>query len=223
MLKKWFVLILLVFSIPVFAQTDSTSTNEEDDDDEGVLVKHNMNEQHKFGLKLGVGFCTVTGEEMSNPRPLVGISGSVYYRYKLNEKLAIQPEAGIGLRGSNFNNNNGEYSKLRLYYFDMPMLMVYAINEPKTTHIIGGLQYARLLNASIYVEPNSVAEGTPPALIKNDWSLLAGVQFYGGIVGFQCLLKYGLVNINDGLIPNLNPSFKNKDIHTFALECSLLF
>jgi hypothetical protein len=53
--------------------------------------------------------------------------------------------------------------------------------------------------------------------------LVAGTQFYGGFVGFQIVAKYGLLNINNGLISGLNPLFKNKDIHNFVLEINLLF
>ena len=46
---------------------------------------------------------------------------------------------------------------------------------------------------------------------------------YAGFIGFQLVAKYGLLNINNGLISGLNPPLKNKDIHNFAFEVNFLF
>ncbi|MFN7311980.1 MAG: outer membrane beta-barrel protein [Bacteroidota bacterium] len=215
------ILILALFSSSAWAQSDSAKY--EDEDDEGTWVIPSMNEKHKPGIKLGTGFYTFTGGEMDNPTPMLGLNGTIYYRYKYNEKSAIQIETGISFKGSNFANSAGEYSRMRLYYLDAPLTWVRSLNKNNTTHLNIGVQYAYLLNASIFIEPSPIPETQKPALSKHDMMLVAGTQFYSGFVGFQVMAKYGLLNINNGLIPNLNPPLKNKDIHNFALELSLLF
>jgi hypothetical protein len=214
----FFFLFLAGYTI---AQTDSVDTD--DDNEELTWLKGDMNEVHEYGIKLGFGFSTMLGGELDNPTPAFGLNGSGYYRYRYSEKSAIQTELGISLRGSNFANQVGEYSSIKTYNLDLPLLWVRAINNKKTSHLLLGAQYSYLLNASLFVNPKQIAESQKPKLNPNDVILIAGTQFYTGFVGFQMVAKYGLVNINNGLVSGLNPPLKNKDIHTFALEICLLF
>jgi hypothetical protein len=87
-----------------------------------------------------------------------------------------------------------------------------------------GLQYSYLLNSSIYQTDANNAEPEAPGLKKHDLLAVLGGQFYTPFVGFQVLAKYGLVNINDGLLgAQTKPAFKGKDIHNFAIEFNIIF
>ncbi len=50
-----------------------------------------------------------------------------------------------------------------------------------------------------------------------------GAQFHTPFVGFQVVAKYGFMNINNGLLPNIKPANTGKDIHQFIIELNLLF
>lgn len=222
MLLRYLWLCMLVLALmPVNAQTDSTEADEEGDDFE--WFKPDMNTTHKFGVKIGVNTSTMLGGELENPRAAFGLNGSIYYRYRFTEKSAIQADLGISLRGSNFANPSGQYGSIKTYHIDVPVTWVRSLNSKKTSHLVLGAQYSYLLNAYLYIKPSAVAESEQPKLKKDDILLLAGSQFYAGVVGFQIVAKYGLININNGLISGLNPPFKNKDIHNFALEVNFLF
>lgn len=204
------------------AQTDSAEV-EGDEEEELVWLKGDMNEVHEYGIKLGTGFSALLGGELENPTPRFGLLGNAYYRYRYSQKSAIQVEAGISLRGSNFANNNNEYGTIKTYNIDVPLLWVRALNNAKKSHLVLGAQYSHLLSSSIFLVSKQVAESQNPKLKKHDVLLVTGTQFYTGFVGFQFLIKYGLININDGLIDGLNPALKNKDIHNFAFEINFLF
>lgn len=214
-------LLTLVLWFGSFAQTDST--NEDTEEQEPVWLKGDMNETHEFGIKLGGALSTMLGGEMDNPRPTFGLGGAVYYRYKYKPKSAIQAEAGVSSRGSGFANSVGQYSAIKTYYVDVPILWVKSISKNNNSHLLLGLQYSALLNASLFIKPNNTAESERPKLKSYDVLTVAGVQFYSGFVGFQIMAKYGLIDINDGLIATLNPPLKNKNINNLSLEFSFLF
>ena len=182
-----------------------------------------MNEDVEFGLRLGTNTTTMFGGELDNPRPMFGLNGAVYFRKKFTPQNAFQVDLAVSLRGSNFDNPIGQYSKLVTYYLDLPVTWVRSISADNNSHFIAGLQYSQLLNTSIYMNSTAVAENERPKLRDNDVMVLAGTQFYGGFVGFQIVAKYGLLNINNGLISGLNPPLKNNGIHNFVLELNLLF
>lgn len=213
-----FLILLLCFEVQ--SQTDSTDS---DDNEEPIWLKGDMNETHEFGIKLGCALSTMLGGEMDNPRPTFGLGGAVYYRYKYKPKAAIQAEVGVSSRGSSFANSAGQYSAIKTYYVDVPVLWVKSLSKSNKTHLLLGLQYSALLNASLYLKPNKTAESERPKLKSYDVLTVAGVQFYSGFVGFQIMAKYGLIDINDGLVANLNPPLKNKNINNLSLEFSFLF
>lgn len=213
---------LLPMSLALFAQVDSAES-EEWDEGEIEWLRHNMNEEHVYGIRLGMSTSAMLGGELDNPRPLFGVNGSVYYRYRYTPRAAVQIEAGFSRRGSRFANSPTEYTSIRMYCIDVPLFWVRSLNRKGTSHALVGAQYSRMLEPDIYIGRASRPEEQTPKLKTDDLMLLAGAQFYAGFVGFQLVAKYGLVNINNGLIPTLNPPFKNKDIHHCTFEINFLF
>ena len=214
-----FVLFGVVYA---HAQTDSTQT-EEEDNSEPTLVIPPINEQLKIGIKLGSGVCTLLGNELSNPRPSYMLTGGTYFRYKFKPHWFVQPEANITFKGSNFNNGTLQYQSLRMYYIDVPVLLMRGLNEHNTSIVFVGLQYSRLLNAALYLKDSPVPESNSPGIKKDDLAAVMGAQFHTPFVGFQIAAKYGLIDLNNGLLPNLNPPNTGKDIHHFVVEINLLF
>jgi hypothetical protein len=219
-----FVCLMLLLSATICssAQTDSTQADEEDNS-EPTLVIPPINEQLKAGIKFGTGVSTLLGNELSNPRPSYMISGGAYLRYRFKKHWFVQPEANIAFKGSNFNNGTLQYESLRMYYVDVPVLLMRGLNEQNTSNVFAGLQYSRVLNASIYLKDEPLPESSSPAIKNDDLAAVAGAQFHTPFVGFQIAVKYGLIDINNGILPNLNPPNTGKDIHHFVVEFNLLF
>lgn len=223
-MKNWIIVLLLTaLAFNGFAQTDSTELTDEEDDGPVEWLKGDMTETHEYGIRFGVGVSSLIGGELVNPRPMIGLNGAAYYRYKYRPKAAIQVEGGFSMRGSTFANGTNEYSSISIYYIDLPVMWVRSLNQKGTSHLLLGAQYSYLVNSDIYIDPKSIAEDESPKLKHSDVMAVAGTQFYAGFVGFQFVARYGLLNINDGLISGLKPAFKNKDIHNITFEINFLF
>lgn len=218
-------ILLLSGALVSTAQTDSTKTDNTpiEEEEESVLVIPPINEKLKVGIKFGSGLCMLTGNELTNPRPSYSLSGGAYLRYRFKKHWFIQPEATIAFKGGNFDNGNLQYSRLRMYYVDIPVLLMRGLNDQNTSNVFVGLQYSRLLNASIYLKDGLIPEATAPIIKKDDVAAVLGTQFHTPFVGFQFAVKYGLFDINNGILPNLNPINTGKDIHHLVLEINLLF
>lgn len=217
-------IFLSCLSFASYSQQTDTTISINSEDDEGVIVKPDDSDPLKIGIKIGTGYCSLLGSELQHPAGRVGVDGSVYLRYRFKSKLVLTGELGASFRGSNFNNGIDEYSSIRMYYLDVPAYLSYPVGKTKSTLLIAGLQYSYLLNANIYIYTNGLPNATPPALKTDDILPLTGVQFNTDYVAFQILLKYGLLNINSGLLgPDTKPAYKGGDIHNFAFEINFLF
>jgi hypothetical protein len=222
-MKRWLIILLLcIGAVQLQAQVDSTDI-ELEDDEPGEWLKGNMNETHKFGIRFGLSTSTMFGSELENPRPFFGLNGAGYYRYRYSEKSALQLEVGFSLRGSKFSNAADEYSSLRMYCIDAPLYWVRSINKSNNSHLLIGAQYSYILNPNIYIGRSALPDDVTPKLNPNDVMAVAGTQFYAGFVGFQLLAKYGLIDINNGLIENLKPTYKGGNINNFTFEINFLF
>jgi hypothetical protein len=221
---KHLLLLLTCYFVSTFAfaQIDTSQVDGNEDDDTRLVIPA-INEQLKAGVKIGGGLSVLLGDELQNPVPTYLLTGGAYIRWRFKPHWNLQPEFNITYRGSKFNNGNLEYQEIVMYSLDIPVLLMYGFNEQNTSNIVAGIQYSRLLNSSLYLTDALVSENTAPALTKNDLMVVAGAQFHTPFVGFQILAKYGLIDMNNGLLPNLNPPNTGKSIHPFLLEINLLF
>ena len=224
-LRLLFLLIFTCLAGILLAQDpiiDSTVTPEEDNEE---IVKPPMNEDSKLGIKLGGGVTSLVGKEPNNPRPAMYLTGGVYGRFKMKPKSTwlIQFEGDFSYKGSNFANNVGEYGSIKAYYIELPVMLLHGLDANNVNTLVGGLQYSRLLNAVIYKVNGNVPESGEFSINKNDLSLIGGAQFHTPFVGFQVLLKYGLLNANTGLAPALIPVNQGKSMHNLTFEVSLIF
>ena len=223
MQKILFTILLFGSTIVCHAQqTDSTAIGE---NEEVTFFKPDNSDPLKFGLKLGIGYSGLSGTELHNAIGRIGINGSAYLRYRFNPKFSIQAEFGASFRGSNFNNNPAEYSSIRLYYLDMPLMLSYAFDKTKNDFVVVGLQYSYLVSSAFYISTNALPEPTSPSFNKNDCSAILGFQFNTPFVGFQVLGKYGLLNLNQNQPwPSAAQPANNEGyINNFSLEFNLLF
>lgn len=221
--KCVFLLLILsiLFAYPSFAQTDAD--NAEDDDEIGALVQPEINPDLKAGIKLGSGFSMLVGAETNTSRPYFSLLGGAYLKYKFKMHWFIQPETMVSRRGSNFRNGVDEYARIQLYYIDVPLLFGRGLDAKNTSIVFTGLQYSRLINSSIFRQRSVVPEGITPRVNKNDILVAAGAQFHTPFVGFQFMFKYGLLNVNQGLVPSLPPVNKGLNLNNLIFEFNLLF
>ncbi|MCU0441423.1 MAG: PorT family protein [Bacteroidia bacterium] len=223
-MKVGLFIILFLTVTGLFGQTDSTSSTEDESDAPAQFVIPPVNEQTKIGIKLGSGMCMFTGGAMQKPVPHILLSGGLYVRYRFKKHWSIQPEMNVSSRGSSFNlKESGDYRQVKLYTLDFPVLLFWGWTEQNTRNVVFGLQYSRQLSASLYLYSSAVPEPSTPALQKNDLLLIAGTHFQTPFVGVQILAKYGFIDLNNGLLPQLQPALQPGSIHQAILELNLLF
>jgi len=204
-----------------FAQEADSLANEEDDP--GVLVIPPINEKIKLGVKLGCGLFMIGGKEAINPYPIFGLVGGGYFRYRFNTHWALQTETNISIRGGKFGNKVDEYGTIRTYFVDIPVLLMYGLNEKNTSNVFVGTQYSNLLNSILFKTNSQVQESQSPALNKHDLMVMAGAQFHTPFVGFQLAVKYGLLDANKGLLPAVGPANQGKNLQHMAFEFSFIY
>ncbi len=193
-------------------------------DDEVILVKPEPDGNYKYGIKLGVQFSTLLGNENENNLTRFGINGGVYLRKKFkNEKWGYQVELNGSLRGSYFKGGPNDYSLIRLVYLDLPTLFFVNVSKNQNNKILFGPQFSYLLTSAIYKGEASVAYNSEPNLNKFDILACAGYQVRLGHVAIQSLFKYGLININNGLLPEVSPKSQGKNMNNFSFELNFIF
>ncbi len=193
-------------------------------DDEVILVKPEPDGKYKYGIKLGVQFSTLLGNENENNLTRFGINGGVYLRKKFkNEKWGYQVELNGSLRGSYFKGGPNDYSLIRLVYLDLPTLFFVNVSKNQNNKILFGPQFSYLLTSAIYKGEASVAYNSEPNLNKFDILACSGYQVRLGHVAIQSLFKYGLININNGLLPEVSPKSQGKNMNNFSFELNFIF
>ena len=223
MLKNLSAIFLVLISFACYAQqTDSSAV---DENEEVVFVKPDNSAPLKLGLKLGVGYSSLLGSELQNPVGRMGVNGSAYLRYRFKRKFGLQTEFGASFRGSNFSNGPGEYSSIRSYYFDMPVVLTYSYDKTGNDLAVVGIQYSYLLNSSLYLSNAALPESYAPGLFRHDLSIVIGPQFNTDFVAFQILGKFGLINMNENKAwpGNAKPLNNGGSIRNFSIELNLLF
>jgi hypothetical protein len=216
-----FLIMFVLLAHTAFAQTGADTAD--DDEDIGTLAQPEINPDLKAGIKLGCGYSMLVGAETNTSRPYFSLIGGAYLKYKFKKHWFIQPETMVSRRGSNFKNSVDEYARIQLYYIDVPLLFGRGINKDNSTIVFSGIQYSRLINSAIFRENSVVPEGITPRVNKNDFLVAAGTQFHTPFVGFQLMFKYGLLNVNEGLVPSLPPANKGLNLNNLIFEFNLLF
>ncbi len=203
---------------------DGENTDSTLEEDESRPAKVLPDDKYKLGIKLGCQFSTLTGEENSNNTSNFGLNGGVYIRRKFkSEKLGYQIELNGSFRGSNFTPKDNEYSAIRLFYLDMPLLCFINLTKDENHKILFGPQFSYLLTSSIYKGQFLDRYDSIPNLNKLDLLASVGYHFRMGHVSLQTMLKYGFISINNGILQGIKPTNTGKSMNNFIFELNFLF
>jgi len=224
-IKFVIIFAFLIYSNLLHAQLEEVidSTLEED---ESRPVKVLPDDKYKLGIKLGCQLSTLIGEENSNNTSNFGLNGGVFIRRKFkSEKWGYQIELNGSFRGSNFTPKDNEYSAIRLFYLDMPLLCFINLTKDENHKILFGPQISYLLTSSIYKGTFLDRYDSIPNIKKVDLLACVGYHFRLGHVSFQTMLKYGFMSINDknGLLQGIKPTNTGKSMNNFIFELNFLF
>jgi hypothetical protein len=121
-----------------------------------------QNSKHTIGIMGGGSFSTISNYEGDL---LLGLTGGIYYEWKLSDRLALQSNILYVQKGEKGKNN---ISALKLYYINMPIMLKYYIT-PEFSILSG-------INSDFLVGVNS--NSFDKSDFKNtDWGIPIGLSY----------------------------------------------
>lgn len=196
--------------------------------------------KQKVGVKIGFCESWVNGNTLQNMRPQTGIQGGVYYRININNSLNLQTELDASYRGARFNNGELGYSRLALFYIDLPVYLMVNFKGNNKSNLFFGPQLSYMVRSSLFLGNEYFATFSELPLRQFDFAAAAGFHQNFDILGLQLAFKYGLRNIarnfnnypipgksaTNGDIPlnDVQPSLRQlTSLRNFSVEFSLSF
>jgi hypothetical protein len=188
--------------------------------------KDNEGETH-LGLQMGLNVTTLFGTELEFGQAKRGTVLGLHYRRILTKNFQLRAELNASLRGSTFGFTSEErYSAIKLTYLDLPIAAMFNVSGSEANkHIVVGLEPSFLLQSEVYVNPDLKARVQNQGFKKNDLAIFIGYHIDKYYLGFEPSIRFGLLNINDGLnLPNiLPPTGKNGTIQNIAVDFRIYF
>lgn len=151
--------------------------------------------KRKVGIRVGLGFTSLTSPQFENPRISRGMQGAIYFRKNFAKGFHFNPEFGASIKGAKFKNDETEYSRISLFYIDLALLGMINLDNKNKSSIVIGAQGSYLMRSSLYIGRDPIAAFMQLPFKKFDYCAVAGYHFNTSFVGFQLSLKYGLANI----------------------------
>ncbi len=197
----------------------------------------------QIGVKAGAGFATISSDGFRDPRVQVGVQGGVYYRISLGGRFHFQPELSAAYKGAKFDRGTDTgfvYTRLGLFYMDMPLYLVASLDEKEKHNLMLGPNVSFLMRPNLYILNEYYPTFTELPLNRFSFGLVGGYLFSSKHIGVQVAFKYGLTSIagdfanyntpgNGGsngtlYLKDLNPPLTNvKRLMNRSLEISLYF
>ena len=108
-----------------------------------------------FGVKGGVNFATVTGEDIDSPDARTSFHVGGLVEVPVSDMFSVQAEAMYSGKGFDFDyeGSDGDKAELQLDYIDVPILAKIYLTEGFSVE--AGPQFSFLVNEELDYNPNS--------------------------------------------------------------------
>ncbi|MCK9996530.1 MAG: PorT family protein [Candidatus Krumholzibacteria bacterium] len=166
-----------------------------------------------FGIKAGVNFANISGDDTDDLNSLTGFAGGGFVDIAMSPTISIQPEIFYSQKGAKFNEEGTEIS-VKLDYIDVPVLFKYTMaGENARPYFLFGPSIGFSINSELSADDQSVE-------LDNVASTDFGLVFGFG-VNFQKFLiegRYGLglSDIIDENTPEDDGSINNTTFQIMA-------
>jgi hypothetical protein len=149
----------------------------------------------KFGIRAGV-----TGSNLyddANAKDLstrLGFIGGSFLKIGIGNRIAIRPELLFAMKGSNFNYQNYQDTKLKLGYIELPVSL--ELRFLKIINLHAGVHADYLVNAEVKVQnpnPNVSFTKEDLNLLDYGWHLGTGLEL--GPIGVHLRVSRGLKEV----------------------------
>ena len=202
-MKKILPLILLIISLPTFAQ------------------RNNSNKEHenffRIGAKGGVNINKISGKAYKEGFNF-NFQAGIFLQFNFSDRFGLQPEVNFVQSSSEFSNDpndvyydlflGGSQKKSKLNFLEVPLLLNINVGESKRVKLQIGPAYGGLLKQTV----DSLK--TNGNLYKNgEWSAIGGLFIQLPFVNVGARYKMGLTDLNG--IDN-QQTWKSQSIQVFV-------
>lgn len=202
-MQKLLVAVLLITSLPSFAQR-----NQGDGDHENFF---------RIGAKGGVNINKITGKSYKEGFNF-NFQAGVFLQFNFSNRFGIQPEVNFVQTSSEFSNDandiyndlflGGSQKKSKLNFLEVPVLLNVNVGQSKRVKLQIGPAYGGLLKQTV----DSLK--TNGDIYKNgEWAAIGGLWIQLPFVNLGARYKLGLTELND--IDN-RQSWKSQSIQVFV-------
>lgn len=150
----------------------------------------------RFGIKGGVNFATVTGDDFDSPDSRTNFHVGLVGEFPISEMFSIQPEvvySGQGFK-SDFDGAGGDKIEYQLDYINVPVLAKIYIVPAFSIEV--GPQFGFKVNEQIDTDPSSGGGGNDINEAKSfDFALAGGVTFQTDGFFVYGRYNYGLTDV----------------------------
>jgi hypothetical protein len=202
-MQKLLLALLLIISLPGFAQR-----NKLDKDHENFF---------RIGAKGGVNINKISGRSYKEGFNF-NFQAGIFLQFNFSERFGLQPEVNFVQSSSEFSNDpndiyydlflGGSQKKSKLNFLEVPLLLNFNVGQSKRVKLQIGPAYGGLLKQTV----DSLK--TKGNLYKNgEWSAIGGLFIQLPFVNVGARYKLGLTDLN--AIDN-QQTWKSQSIQVFV-------
>ena len=202
-MKKLIPVILLIISLPTFAQR-----NKPDKEHENFF---------RIGAKGGVNINKITGKSYKEGFNF-NFQAGIFLQFNFSDRFGLQPEVNFVQSSSEFSNDandvyydlflGGSQKKSKLNFLEVPLLLNINVGESKRVKLQIGPSYGGLLKQTV----DSLK--TNGNIYKNgEWAAIGGIFIQIPFVNLGARYKLGLTDLNG--IDN-QQQWKSQSIQVFV-------
>lgn len=134
-------------------------------------------EKVQLGLKGGVNFSSVTGDNFESPDARTNFYAGLVFEAPLSEKLSLQPEVFYSGQGFDITDEpNQEDAEFQVGYIQVPVLLkAYLVDG---LNIQAGPQFGFKVNEEVDFDPNNDGGDIDSDVVRDfDLGLTAGLEY----------------------------------------------
>jgi hypothetical protein len=203
-MKKLLLAILLIITLPTFAQR-----NKLDGEHENFF---------RIGAKGGVNINKITGKSYKEGFNY-NFQAGVFLQFNFSNRFGLQPEVNFVQTSAEFSNDandiyydlflGGSQKKSKLNFLEVPLLLNINVGVSKRVKLQLGPAYGGLLKQTV----DSLKSNANNIYRNGEWAAIGGLWIQIPFVNMGARYKLGLTELND--IDN-RQSWKSQSIQVFV-------
>lgn len=202
-MQKLFLALLLILSLPAFAQRNKVNAEHEN--------------FFRIGVKGGANINKISGQSFHSGFNF-NFQAGAFLQFNFSSRFGLQPEVNFVQTSSEFSDDlsniyddlfrDGSQKKSKLNYLEVPVLLNINVGSSKRVKLQIGPAYGGLLKQAVDSLKNNVH-----IYKQGEWSAIGGLWIQIPFVNFGARYKLGLTDLNG--IDN-QQKWKSQSIQVFV-------